>query len=144
MEGYLKLLLKQLEKNLQINEFAKRERAAIASGELGIVMESDALRREIIGDLKSLQSAMDPYIERLQQDFEHLSGPLKEQIVTVSKQLQEIIHETMAIDRENEINLRKLREGLSDRIEEIGRGKKALNGYKNAPRKAPKLFDGAV
>ena len=144
MEGYLKLLLKQLEKNLQINEFAKRERAAIASGDIGIVMESDALRREIIGSLKSLQSEMDPYIERLQQDFEHLSVPLKEQIVTVSRQLQEIIRETMAIDRENEINLRKLREGLSERIEEIGRGKKALNGYKNAPRKAPKLFNGAV
>ena len=144
MEHYLKLLLKQLEKNLQINEFAKRERAAIASGDLGIVMESDALRREIIGDLKSLQSEMDPYIERLQQDFEHLSVPLKEQIVTVSRQLQEIIRETMAIDGENEINLGKLREGLSERIEEIGRGKKALNGYKNPPRKAPKLFNGAV
>ena len=144
MEGYLKLLLKQLEKNLQINEFAKRERVAIASGDLGIVMESDALRRELIGYLKSLQSEMDPYIERLQKEFEHLPVPLKEQIVTVSRQLQEIIRETMAIDRENEINLRKLREGLSERIEEIGRGKKALNGYKNAPRKAPKLFDGAV
>ena len=144
MEDYLKLLLKQLEKNLQINEFAKRERAAIASGDLGIVMESDALRREIIGDLKSLQSEMDPYIERLQQDFEYLSVPVKEQIVTASRQLQEIIRETMAIDGENEINLGKLREGLSERIEEIGRGKKALNGYKNPPRKAPKLFNGAV
>ena len=144
MEGYLKLLLKQLEKNLQINEFAKRERAAITSGDLGIVMESDALRREIIGHLKSLQSEMDPSIAKLQQDFEHLSVPLKEQIVTVSRQLEEIIQETMAIDRENEINLRKLREGLSERIEEIGKGKKALNGYKNAPPKAPKLFNGAV
>jgi len=144
MEGYLKLLLKQLEKNLQINEFAKRERVAIASGDLGIVMESDALRREIIGHLKSLQSEMDPYIERLQKEFEHLPVPLKEQIVTVSRQLQEIIRETMAIDRENEINLRKLREGLSERIEEIGRGKKALNGYKNSSPKEPKLFNGAV
>ena len=144
MEGYLKLLLKQLEKNLQINEFAKRERVAIASGDLGIVMESDALRREIIGHLKSLQSEMDPYIERLQQDFEHLSVSLKEQIVTVSRQLQKIIQETMVIDRDNEINLRKLREGLSERIEEIGRGKKALNGYKNASPKEAKLFNGAV
>ena len=58
--------------------------------------------------------------------------------------MEEIIQETMAIDRENEINLRKLREGLSERIEEIGKGKKALNGYKNAPPKAPKLFNGAV
>ena len=80
----------------------------------------------------------------MQQDFEHLSVPLKEQIVTVSRQLQEIISETMVIDRENEINLRKLREGLSERIEEIGRGKKALNGYKNSSPKEPKLFNGAV
>jgi hypothetical protein len=55
-----------------------------------------------------------------------------------------MIKETMTIDQENEINLRKLREGLGERIEEIGRGKKALNGYKNTPRKAPKLFHGAV
>jgi hypothetical protein len=50
----------------------------------------------------------------------------------------------MAIDRENEINLRKLEDGLGEQIQEIGRGKKALNGYKNAPRKAPKVFQGAV
>ena len=144
MEDYLKLLLKQLEKNLQINEFAKRQRDAIASGDIGIVVESDALRKEIIGQLKSLQSEMDPYIERLQQGFEGLSVPLKEQIIAVSRQLQEMIHETMAIDEENEINLRKLREGLSARIEEIGKGKKALNGYKHSPPNEAKLINGAV
>ena len=144
MEEYLKLLLKQVEKNRQINEFAKRERDAIAAGDIGIVMESDVLRREIIAQLKSLQSEMDPYIAKIPQEFEHLPVNLKEQIVAVSRQLQEMIHETMAIDRGNEINLRKLRESLGERIEEIGRGKKALNGYKNSPRKAPKLFNGAV
>ena len=144
MEGYLKLLLKQLEKNQQINEFAKRERDAIAAGDIGIVMESDAHRREIIGQLRALQSEMDPYIQRLSEDFRNLSAELKEQILAVSKQLQEMIKETMIIDQENEINLRKLREGLGERIEEIGKGKKALNGYKNTPRKAPKLFHGAV
>ncbi len=87
---------------------------------------------------------MDPYIQRLYQNSELLSAQLKEQIVSVSKQLQEMTEETMAIDRENEINLRKLREAFGERIEEIGRGKKALNGYKNGPRKAPKLFQGAV
>ena len=144
MEDYLKLLLKQLEKNQQINEFAKREREAIAAGDIGIVIESDAHRREIIGQLRALQSEMDPYIQRLSEDFKHLSAQLKEQILAVSQQLQEMIKETMTIDQENEINLRKLREGLGERIEEIGRGKKALNGYKNTPRKAPKLFHGAV
>lgn len=144
MEDYLKLLLKQLGKNQQINEFAKKERDAIAAGEIGIVMESDAHRREIIGQLRVLQLEMDPYIQKLSENPEHLSAQLKEQIVAVSKQLQEMIKETMAIDRENEINLRKLREGLGERIEEIGRGKKALNGYKNTPRRTPKLFHGAV
>ena len=144
MEGYLKLLLKQLDKNQLINKFAKRERDAIAAGEIVIVMESDAHRREIIGQLRALQSEMDPYIQRLSQNSGNMPAQLKERIVAVSKQLQEMIEETMAIDRENEINLIKLRETFGDRIEEIGRGKRALNGYKNAPRKAPKLFQGAV
>jgi hypothetical protein len=144
MEDYLKLLLKQLEKNQQINDFAKRERDAIAEGDIGVVMESDAHRREIIGQLRALQVEMDPYIQRLSQDSGQLPVQLKEQIIAVSKQLQEMIKETMTIDRENEINLRKLREGLGERIEEIGRGKKALNGYKNTPQKTPKLFHGAV
>ena len=144
MEEYLTLLLKQVEKNRKINEFAKKERDAIAAGNIGIVMESDVLRREIIAQLRSLQSEMDPYIEKIPQDFQHIPVLLQEQIVAVSRQLQEMIHETMAIDRENEVNLRKLREALGERIEEIGRGKKALNGYKNPSRKTPKLFNGAV
>lgn len=108
------------------------------------MIESDAHRRKIIGRLRALQSEMDSYIQRLSRNSEHLSAQLKEQIVAVSNQLQEMIEETMAIDRENEINLRKVREAFGERIEEIGRGKKALNGYKNALRKAPKLFQGAV
>ncbi len=48
-----------------------------------------------------------------------------------------MIEETMAIDRENEINLRKLREAFGEGIGEIGRGK-------NEPRKDPKFFQGAV
>lgn len=48
-----------------------------------------------------------------------------------------MIEETMAIDRENEINLRKLREAFGEGIEEIGRGK-------NPPRKDPKLFPGPI
>jgi hypothetical protein len=61
-----------------------------------------------------------------------------------SKQLQETIKEIMAIERENEINLRKPEGGLGEKVEEIGRGKKTLNGFKNKTRKAPKLFHGAV
>lgn len=44
-----------------------------------------------------------------------------------------MIEETMAIDRENEINLRKLREALGEGIGEIGRGK-------NAPLKTRNFF----
>ena len=63
MEGYLKLLLEQLNKNIQINQFAKKERDAIAVGNIAIVMESDAIRKEIISQLQSLQSEMDPYLK---------------------------------------------------------------------------------
>lgn len=144
MENYLNLLLEQIDKNRQINEFAKRERAAIAVGNIGIVMESDAMRREIISQLQSLQSEMDPYLKDLSKNVEHLSPQLKDQILTVSKQLNEVISETIAIDRENEIKLRELKEAIGEKIKEVGRGKKALNGYKSPSRNAPKLFDGEV
>lgn len=144
MEDYLNLLLEQVDKNRQINEFAKKERDAIAAGEIGIVAESDAMRREIIAQLQSLESQMEPYLKALPHELANLSPQLKDQMVTVCKQLDGIIKETMAIDRENAIKLRELREGVGKRIEEIQTGKKALTGYKNTPRKAPKLFDGAV
>jgi hypothetical protein len=144
MEDYLNLLLEQIDKNRQINEFAKRERDAIAAGDIGIVMESDAMRREIIAQLKLLQSKMEPYLKALPHKREQLSPQLKNQMVTACKQLDEIISETIAIDRENEIKLRELKEEVGEKIEEIRQGKKALTGYKNTPRQAPKLFDGAV
>jgi len=144
MEGYLNLLLEQIDKNQQINEFAKRARDAIAAGDIGIVMESDAMRGEIIAQLQSLQSKMEPYLKALPREIEQLSPQLKDQLVTVCKQLDGIISETIAIDQENEIKLRELKEGVGEKIEEIRKGKKALTGYKNPPRKAPKLFDGAV
>ncbi len=144
MEGYLNLLLEQIDKNQQIYEFAKRERAAIAAGDMGIVMESDAMRREIIAQLQSVQSRMEPYLKALPHELEKLSPQLKDQLVTVCKQLDGIIRETIAIDQENEIKLRELKEGVGEKIEDIRKGKKALTGYKNTPRKAPKLFDGAV
>ena len=144
MEDYVQLLLEQVEKNQQINEFAKRERDAIAAGDMGIVMESDAMRREIIVQLQSLQSKMEPYLKVLPHELERLAPQLKEQMVTVCQQLDGIISETIAIDRENEIKLREFKEGVGEKIEEIRKGKKALTGYKNTPRKAPKLFDGAV
>ena len=144
MEDYLHLLLEQIEKNQQINEFAKREREAIAAGDIGIVMESDAMRREIIAQLQSLQSKMEPYLQALPHNIEQLSPQLRDQIVTVCKQLDGIISETIAIDRENEIKLRELKEGVGEKIKDIQKGKRALTGYKNTPRKAPKLFNGAI
>ena len=144
MENYLNLLLEQIDKNRQINEMAKRERDAIAAGDIGIVMESDAMRREIISQLKSLQSEMDPYLEDLPKRFEDISPQLKDQILTVSRQLHDIISETVAIDRENEIKLRELKEEIGARIKEVGRGKKVLSGYKSPSQNKPKLFDGEV
>lgn len=144
MENYLNLLLEQMDKNREINKFAKRERDAIAAGDIGIVMESDAVRREIISQLKSLQSEMDPYLEDLPKRLEDILPQLKDQILTVSRQLHDIISETIAIDRENEIKLRELKDAIGEKIKEVGRGKKALSGYKNPPQNKPKLFDGEV
>lgn len=138
------LLLEQIDKNQQILEFAKRERDAIAAGDMGIVMESDAMRREIIAQLRSVQSRMEPYLKALPHELEQLSPQLQAQMVTVCKQLDGIIRETIAIDRENEIKLRELKERVGEKVEDIRKGKKALTGYKNTSRQAPKLFDGAV
>jgi len=144
MENYLNLLLSQVDKNRQINTLAKEGRDAITRGDIGIVMERGAVRREIITQLKALQSEMDPYLEDLPKKLAQLSPQLKDQILTVSKQLNEIISETIAIDQENEIKLMELKEGIGDRIKEVGRGKKALSGYKSPSQNAPKLFDGEV
>jgi len=144
MENYLNLLLEQMNKNRQINEFAKRQRDAIAAGDIRIVMESDAIRKEIISQLKSLQSEMDPYLEDLPKSLEDIPPQLKDQILIVSKQLYEIIEETIAIDQENEIKLRELKEGIGEKIKEIGKGKQALSGYKSPTMNKPKLFDGEV
>jgi len=144
MENYLNLLLEQMEKNRQINEFAKRERDAIAVGDIGIVMESDAMRKEIISQLKSLQSEMDPYLKDLPKKLEGISPQLKDQILTVSIQLKEIIEETIEIDRENEIKLRELKEAIGKKIKEVGKGKQVLSGYKSPSQNRPKLFDGEV
>ena len=138
------LLFEQIDKNQQILEFAKRERDAIAAGDMGIVMESDAMRREIIAQLRSVQSRMEPYLKALPHELEQLSPQLQAQMVTVCKQLDGIIRETIAIDRENEIKLRELKERVGEKVEDIRKGKKALTGYKNTSRQAPKLFDGAV
>ena len=141
MEDYLNLLLEQLGKNRQINEFAKKERDAIAVGNIAIVMESDAIRKEIISQLQSLQIEMDPYLKDFPSKIGLISPQLKDQILTVSKQLQESIKETMAIDKENELKLRELQEGIGERVKEIGKGKKALGGYKSPSQKKPKLFN---
>ena len=144
MEDYLNLLLEQLNKNNQINEFAKSERDALAAGDIGIVMESDAMRKEVISQLQSLQTAMDPYLEDFPKSLENASPQLKDQILTVSKQLYEIIEETIAIDQENEIKLRELKKGVGEKIKEIGKGKQALSGYKSPSQNKPKLFDGEI
>ena len=144
MEGYLNLLFEQLNNNIQINQFAKKERDAIAVGNIAIVMESDAIRKEIISQLQSLQTEMDPYLEDFPKSLEGASPQLKDQILIVSKQLYEIIEETITIDRENEIKLRELKEGIGEKIKEIGKGKKALGGYKSPSQNKPKLFDGEV
>jgi hypothetical protein len=144
MEDYVHLLLEQIDKNQQILEFAKRERDAIAAGDMGIVMESDAMRREIIAQLRSVQSRMEPYLNALPHELKQLSPQLKAQMVRACQQLDGIIRETIAIDRENEIKLRALKEGVGEKIKDIRKGKKALTGYKNTSRQAPKLFDGAV
>ena len=144
MEDYLNLLLEQLNKNNQINEFAKSERDALAAGDIGIVMESDAMRKEVVSQLQSLQTAMDPYLEDFPKSLENTSPQLKDQILTVSKQLYEIIEETIAIDQENEIKLRELKKGVGEKIKEIGKGKQALSGYKSPSQNKPKLFDGEI
>lgn len=144
MKNYLNLLLEQLNKNIRINALAKREREAIVAGDIGIVMESDAIRKEVISQLQSLQTEMDPYFEDFPKTLEGASPQLKDQILTVSKQLHEIIEETIAIDRENEIKLIGLKEAVGAKIKEIGKGKKALSGYKSPPKNKPKLFDGEV
>ncbi|MCK5008909.1 MAG: hypothetical protein KAS98_00390, partial [Deltaproteobacteria bacterium] len=123
---------------------AKREREAIAVGDIGIVMESDALRKEIISQVQSLQTEMDPYLEDFPKSLEDTSPQLKDQILTVSKQLYEIIEETIAIDRENEIKLKEIKEGVREKIKGIGKGKQALSGYKSPSQNKPKLFDGEV
>ena len=144
MENYLNLLLEQMDKNRQINELSKRERDAIAAGDIGIVMESDAIRKEIIAQLKTLQTEMDPYLGDLPKSTEDVSPQLKDQVLTVSRQLHEIIEETIAIDKENETKLRGLKEAIGAKIKEVGRGKKALGGYKSPNARKPKLFDGEV
>ena len=144
MEGYLNLLLEQMDKNRQINEFAKREKDAIAAGDIRIVMESNGMRKEIISQLQSLQSEMDPYLEDFPKNLKDTSPQLKDQILTVNKRLYEIIEETIAIDRENEIKLRELKEGIGEKIKEVGKGKQALSGYKSPSQNKPKLFDGEV
>jgi len=144
MKNYLNLLLEQLNNNIQINQFAKRERDAIAVGNIAIVMESDAIRKEIISQLQSVQSEMDPYLKDFPNKLGLISPQLKDKILTVSEQLQEIINETMAIDKENELKLRELQVGIRERVKEIGKGKKALGGYKSPSQNKPKLFDGEV
>ena len=144
MEGYLRLLEKQVDKNRQIHAFAKRQRDAIAAGDMGIVMESDCMRRQIIAQLQLLQLEMDSYLKRLPDELQNLSDHLRDQIVAVSSELKGVIDEIIAIDLENAIKLRSLREALGERIEEVGKGKKALHGYKNSPRRSSKLFHGAV
>ena len=144
MEDYLNLLLEQIDKNRQINEFAKRERDAITAGDIGIVMESNAMRREIISQLQLLQTEMDPYLDDFPKSLEDTSPQLKDQILTVSKQLNGIISETIAIDRGNEIKLRELKEAVGKKIKEIGKGKQVLSGYKSPSQNKPKLFDGEV
>lgn len=144
MENYLNLLLDQVDKHRQIHALAKEERDAIARGDIGTVMERDAVRRGIISQLKSLQSEMDPFLDKLATKRKPLSPQLKDQILTVSKELNEIIRETVAIDQENEIQLMELKEGIADKIHEVRRGKKALSGYKSRSQNAPKLFDGEV
>ncbi len=142
MEGYLRLLLEQIDKNQKINELAKQERDAIATGNIAIVMESHAIRNEIIAQLNSLQAEMDPYFTELPVKLGCMPAQLKDQIVTVSKRLEGIINETIAIARENEMNLQKFKAEIGDRVNEIGKGKQALSGYKSPSQKKPKLFDG--
>jgi len=144
VEDYLRLLGKQIDKNQRINALAKQERDAIAAGNIALVMESDAVRSEIIGQLNALQVVMDPYLKELPDKLGYVSARLKDQIIIMSARLEAIIKETLAIDRESEINLQKFKEGIGDRVKEIGKGKQALSGYKSPSRNNPKLFDGRV
>jgi hypothetical protein len=87
---------------------------------------------------------MDPYLKELPVMLGCLSAQLKDQIATVSMRLEEIIKDTIAIERENEINLQKLKEGIGERLKDIGKGKQALSGYKSPSQKKPKLFNGSA
>lgn len=144
MENYLNLLLEQLNKNRQINELAKRERDAIAVENIGIVMESNAIRKEIISQLTTLETEMDPYLGDLPKRLEDASPQLKDQVLTVSNDLYKVIEETITIDSENKIRLEELKKAISDKMREVKKGKKALRGYKNPSHREPKLFDGQI
>lgn len=144
VEDYLHLLMEQIDKNRQINEHAKRAQDAIAAGEIGIVMECNAVRGEIIAQLEAVQLKMEPYLRTLPRERERIAPQLRDQMVAACKELDGIISETIAIDRENEMKLRELKKGFGEKIEELRKGRKALTGYNNTPRQAPRLFDGAV
>ena len=144
MKDYLTLLQEQIDKNRRINELAKRERDAIAVRDISVVMESDAIRKEIVSQLKSLQPEMDCYLTKIPGTLDQLPLQLKGEIVAACKELEGLITETITIDRENEGKLKEFKTALGEKIKEVSRGKRALSGYRSPAEKTPKLFDGAV
>ena len=142
LEAYLQLLGEQIEKNLLINELARRGRDAIAAVDIAPVIEGDAIRKELMLQIRSLQSAMDHCLKILPDTFANLESPLKDKIIAANSRLHAIVRETVSIDQQNQTRVREIRTALGEKLEGIGRGKRALSGYRAPAKKKPKLFDG--
>ena len=142
MEAYLELLRQQIEKNRLINELARRGRDGIAAGDIAPVIEGNALRKQIMLQIQSLQSEMDHCLKIMPDDLDHLASPLKDKIMAANSELHAIVNETLAIDQQNQSRIREIRTVVGEKLEDIGRGRMALSGYKGPVKKGPKLFYG--
>ena len=142
MEAYLDLLWQQIGKNRLINELARRGRDGIAAGDIAPVIEGNALRKQIMLQIQSLQSEMDHCLKIMPYDFDHLASPLKDKIIAANSELHAIVSETLAIDQQNQSRIREIRTVVGEKLEDIGMGKRGLSGYRAPVQKRPKLFDG--
>lgn len=142
MEAYLHLLRQQIEKNRLINELARRGRDAISTGDIVPIIEGNALRKQIMLQIQSLQSEMENCLTTPPDEWDQLSSPLKDELRTAQIELHSLVSETLAIDEQNQSRIREIRAVVGDKLEDIGRGRKALSGYRFPVRKKPRLIDG--
>jgi hypothetical protein len=142
MEAYLQLLRQQIEKNRLMNELARRGKEAISTGNIVPVIEGDAIRQQIMIQVRSLQAEMDRHLKNPPGDPDLLPSPCEDEIRAAHNELQSIVSDTLAIDEHNRSTIRKIRTAVGEKLEDIGRGRKALDRYRTPALKKPKLFDG--